>query len=718
MADIRINDLPLATGGTAPVGTDSVPIDGLTTRKTTIAAFGDVAVPIASQADAEAGVNSAKRMTPLTTKQSIASEVGVTLASKAQGDLASTSLQSDDIGSTIQAFSANLNTLSAVVPGASGVSILSMVAVTDVRNYLDATPYVATRTALKAIDTTKETCAILTESGREGIFVWTIGDYSAQITADTLEGVFVKANAIAASSGAWVRMLSNNQSLSPLWFGAVAVPLTDTSSTFDSYSALQGCINVMMLLKRGMQLPPGKIRSNTKLLHTFTPSATGPSDNKNTYGCFRIRGSGNCLSELYFPNNDGIELVASSFQHVFDIADFCMTTGAAGGWTAFKVRNTFAYFGEYNAKNYFNIDMHGSDGYGNVNFWGVNYDFFNISNIKGGGLLSGTVSSATVANDTTYKNYGIGIKIASAADPDSNPGTPNSTEPGWGTQYDFTGMRFNFIGLCAEIGAGIQGVEFGPGTKMLVGYSGVEILPGVTEVRQIHLNGVEISGKGTPFRARSAVPSLKIDNCHIAFGSGKNGVVLETNTGAANGGGSTICANTFNASEAGASDAVYVNTSFNAISINDNVCNGMNTGFELTASAGAVNIGAGNSFTNVNNPVIDASAARLNNVPPMYDRGNVTQLTSKTTAVTLNKRSGIITTNSSALAAGASNTFTFNNSRYKAGDTVSTTTRNNNNYSVRSGGSADGVITVTVKNETAGALGDPVFIDFALQPAS
>lgn len=67
------------------------------------------------------------------------------------------------------------------------------------------TPPVADRTALKALDTTVTTVAILTEAGREGQFVWRTGDYSAEITADTLEGIYIKADAIASSSGAWVR---------------------------------------------------------------------------------------------------------------------------------------------------------------------------------------------------------------------------------------------------------------------------------------------------------------------------------------------------------------------------------------------------------------------------------------------------------------------------------------------------------------------------------
>lgn len=102
MAEIRIKDLPLATGGTAPTGTDAIAIDGLTTRKTTISALGDVAVPVASQAEAESGTDASKRMTPLTTKQSIASEVGDTIASAAQGALASTALQPGEAATPAQ----------------------------------------------------------------------------------------------------------------------------------------------------------------------------------------------------------------------------------------------------------------------------------------------------------------------------------------------------------------------------------------------------------------------------------------------------------------------------------------------------------------------------------------------------------------------------------------------------------------------------------------
>lgn len=117
-----------------------------------------------------------------------------------------------------QDHSANLDELAGVDPGSSGKSILALDLSSDVRNFLDVGPYVATRMELKALDTTKDVSAILLEAGRGGLFKWTAGDFSTQIAADTQEGIYVKATAIASSAGAWVRMYWGDASL--LWFGA------------------------------------------------------------------------------------------------------------------------------------------------------------------------------------------------------------------------------------------------------------------------------------------------------------------------------------------------------------------------------------------------------------------------------------------------------------------------------------------------------------------
>lgn len=75
---------------------------------------------------------------------------------------------------------------------------------------------VADRTALKALNTAVTTLAFLGEPGRDGAFKWTTGDFSTQITADTQEGVYVKANSIASTAGAWVRAFERLMATS--WF--------------------------------------------------------------------------------------------------------------------------------------------------------------------------------------------------------------------------------------------------------------------------------------------------------------------------------------------------------------------------------------------------------------------------------------------------------------------------------------------------------------------
>ncbi|WP_274857536.1 hypothetical protein [Sinorhizobium meliloti] len=139
------------------------------------------------------------------------------------------------IGEDIQAHSDNLDTLAAVTPGSAGTAILALSLASDVRNFLDTASYVETRTALKALDTTKDTVAYLKEAGRSGIFQWRAGDFSTHIAADTQEAIYVKASAIAATVGAWVRLIDDDWVLD--WFGAV-------SYTDEELIALNGAASV------------------------------------------------------------------------------------------------------------------------------------------------------------------------------------------------------------------------------------------------------------------------------------------------------------------------------------------------------------------------------------------------------------------------------------------------------------------------------------------
>jgi hypothetical protein len=103
---------------------------------------------------------------------------------------------------------------------------------------------VADITSLKAVDTTVYGATILTAAARSGQFIWTVGDFTARIAADTLNGVYVKANAVNASSGAWVRQfdLVNYRSG---WFGAVADYSTDNTATINTIITTADSINTL-----------------------------------------------------------------------------------------------------------------------------------------------------------------------------------------------------------------------------------------------------------------------------------------------------------------------------------------------------------------------------------------------------------------------------------------------------------------------------------------
>lgn len=95
--------------------------------------------------------------------------------------------------------------------------------------------------------------------------------------------------------------------------------------------------------------------------------------------------------------------------------------------------------------------------------------------------------------------------------------------------------------------------------------------------------------------------------------------------------------------------------------------------------------------------------------------GTVTQLTSKSTAVTLNKPTGIITMNNASLAAGAFVEFSLNNSLIASSDNVLITFSGvqSNQYSYIAK-CVNGVAYIIIKNESSGSLSESVQISFVL----
>lgn len=97
--------------------------------------------------------------------------------------------------------------------------------------------------------------------------------------------------------------------------------------------------------------------------------------------------------------------------------------------------------------------------------------------------------------------------------------------------------------------------------------------------------------------------------------------------------------------------------------------------------------------------------------------GTVTQATSKSTGVTLNKACGRITLNGAALAASTSVSFTLTNSVIEAGDVVVVnigTAGAANSYVVQVDAVAAGSCRIQLRNISAGSLSEAVVLNFAV----
>lgn len=99
-------------------------------------------------------------------------------------------------------------------------------------------------------------------------------------------------------------------------------------------------------------------------------------------------------------------------------------------------------------------------------------------------------------------------------------------------------------------------------------------------------------------------------------------------------------------------------------------------------------------------------------------QGTVTQLTSKSTAVTLNKSAGRITMNGASLATATNATFTLNNNLISTNDTVILTISGGQatpgSYNVFANALSAGSVSITLRNISGGSLSEAVVVNFAL----
>ena len=99
-------------------------------------------------------------------------------------------------------------------------------------------------------------------------------------------------------------------------------------------------------------------------------------------------------------------------------------------------------------------------------------------------------------------------------------------------------------------------------------------------------------------------------------------------------------------------------------------------------------------------------------------QGTVTQATSKSTGVTLNKPAGRITMDAASLATATNATFTLNNSFISANDTVILTISGGQatagSYNVFANSLGTGTVSITLRNISGGTLSEAIVVNFAI----
>ena len=202
--------------------------------------------PFANQAEAEAGSNTTKAMNTKTVKQSIAYEIGRTIASASQGAKADTAIQLGDLapvattgdyadltGKPALGTMAFEDTTAwtpidqALPPGGDSDQVLSKVSAADYDAQwvtvsavvpddgvtepklntsltLSMAPAVTSKTALKALNTSRYTTAFLAAAGLEGMFTWQGSDVSGEML-----GPVVTSTAVNSGTGTITKVAHN-----------------------------------------------------------------------------------------------------------------------------------------------------------------------------------------------------------------------------------------------------------------------------------------------------------------------------------------------------------------------------------------------------------------------------------------------------------------------------------------------------------------------------
>lgn len=536
--------------------------------------------------------------------------------------------------------------------------------------------------------------ALLAEAGREGLFAWDGSNLSGAVASDPRQALFVApASDPSGASGAWVRKFSG--AANARWFGAKGDASADGSGGADDTAAIQAALDYLDTIGGGtLYLPEGTymVSSNITVPTNVVLKGAGrkacrivgthagggganPSEdvrNGSIFTCLQQVNVTNAtniqIETLCIDNSNPSNQGAGFYQQSGDtirVRD-CAFTGSKYGIILDQSEDVAIAGCELGS------GVAGGAGLWIVNGWDLN-----------------PVASAGFSNVISVRDCHINIGTASYGVVDDG-----------GEAHIYDGCDFN---------GGVSGLH-------LAVSNGPHTIRGCYfEAQTSHcaiLTNNRLSGGGV------GGGIVSFDDCRFLAASGKSSInvpgypgTLIINGGIYHGGGGT-CPITGGVNLAG----LYLN--------------GPSKNAPAATFADAPAAGAGFPFVDLSKLTMDlAGNVQVRGLTSAaggvgYTRGAggaVTQATSKSTAVTLNKACGQVTMNAETLAAGATVSFAIGNSTVAATDAVIANVAGGgtaNAYRAAVTAVAAGSFTVTVENITAEALSEAPVIAFAVLKAA
>jgi hypothetical protein len=408
----------------------------------------------------------------------------------------------------------------------------SPVTTSSIIDYAPAT--VATTTAMAALTATVGDLVYLTATGAEGMFKFTSGNLSANVSADSAKGIYVApASASSGASGAWVRVI--NDIINPQWFGVL--PSNSAAVNNSAWSNMITCLTSRVSTASGFR----------NLGHVHFPDAQTYNFNTLDFNAGTIRVSGTGTPSFFAGTtiNTTTGQTAFRFQRA-DTSGASSTSGGSGITSDFSIVENLRFTGAFN--NTIEAEAHGihirSHGITVRNCFIMNYEGNGI-HISAGAGDGGNANSFNVHDNVMY-NCRDGIFVDGS---DGNAGTGRNNDVSnsrrWGLwDSSFLGNYWHGIAENCGMPAGtytpsmvsrtgnryavVAGQEVGASTNAPSGttadntwwyYVGAGAADTVTQNIPAWVSGT-VYRSGGPIRTDNNNASTRLDGWYVEVGQG------------------------------------------------------------------------------------------------------------------------------------------------------------------------------------------------------